>query len=92
MTATQKSECPAATGQNAYQPKHAVSVAPADFKSYLAKRQKAHLLARMARAGHQVTAYDDGSFIARKYGLTRYCADFADLQRFAQRLGVCDDL
>ena len=51
---------------------------------------QATLFNQMAKAGHHVHRLADGSFICAKYGMTRYCADFAELQQFAIRLGVLE--
>ena len=48
----------------------------------------ANQLARLALAGHVVHRGDIGDFTACKYGMTRYCKDFAELQAFARQVGV----
>lgn len=48
------------------------------------------LFGRMAKAGHHVHRLADGSFICAKYGMTRYCADIAELEHFAKKLGVLE--
>ena len=45
-------------------------------------------IARLALAGHAVHKGQHGDFIVCKYGMTRYCKDFAELQNFAVKLGV----
>jgi len=45
-------------------------------------------LARLALAGHIVHRGDIGDFTVCKYGMTRYCKDFAELQAFARQVGV----
>lgn len=45
-------------------------------------------LARLALAGHVVYKGGAGDFTVCKYGMTRYCKDFAELQDFAKQLGV----
>jgi len=45
-------------------------------------------IARLALAGHHVIKGDMGDYTVCKYGMTRYCANFADLQAFAVKLGV----
>ena len=45
-------------------------------------------LARLALAGHIVHRGDIGDFTVCKYGMTRYCKDFAEIQAFALQLGV----
>jgi len=46
------------------------------------------LIAQLALAGHAVHQLRGGDFIVCKYGLTRHCQDFSELQEFAKRLGV----
>jgi hypothetical protein len=48
----------------------------------------ANQIALLALAGHHVIKGERGDFTVCKYGLTRYCADFAELQAFARQLGV----
>jgi hypothetical protein len=48
----------------------------------------ANQIAVLALAGHAVIRGDRGDFIVCKYYLTRYCADFAELQAYARQLGV----
>jgi hypothetical protein len=48
----------------------------------------ANQIARLALAGHHVIKGDRGDYTCCKYGLSRYCADFAELQAFAAKLGV----
>ena len=45
-------------------------------------------IARLALAGHAVHKGQHGDFTVCKYGMTRYCKDFAELQAFAVKLGV----
>ncbi len=45
-------------------------------------------IARLALAGHHVIKGTAGDYTVCKYGLTRYCASFAELQAFARKLGV----
>ena len=45
-------------------------------------------IARLALAGHHVIKGSEDDFTVCKYGMTRYCADFAELQAFALKLGV----
>jgi hypothetical protein len=45
-------------------------------------------LARLALAGHHVIKGERGDYTVCKYGMTRYCANFAELQAFALKLGV----
>ena len=66
----------------------------ADFRSHGAIDQAhdgkaiAHQIAWLALAGNHVIKGDNGDFTVCKYGMTRYCADFAELQVFAVKLGV----
>lgn len=48
----------------------------------------ANHIARLALAGHHVIKGINGDYTVCKYGLTRYCANFAELQAFALKLGV----
>ena len=45
-------------------------------------------LAHLATAGHIVHKGSAGDFTVCKYGMTRYCKDFTELQAFARQLGV----
>ena len=45
-------------------------------------------IARLTRAGHVVHQSHLGDFLVTKYGLTRYCAGFDELEAFAQKVGV----
>lgn len=45
-------------------------------------------VARLALAGHHVIKGSEGDYTVCKYGMTRYCQDFAELQAFAVKLGV----
>jgi hypothetical protein len=45
-------------------------------------------IARLALAGHAVHKGQNGDYTVCKYGMTRYCANFAELQAFAVQLGV----
>ena len=45
-------------------------------------------IAQLALAGHVVHKGSIGDFTVCKYGLTRYCQDFSELQAFAQQLGI----
>jgi len=48
----------------------------------------AHQIARLALAGHRVHRAEGGDFLVTRWGQTRYCADFAELQAFAVKVGV----
>lgn len=48
----------------------------------------ATLIARLALAGHVVNKGQSGDYIVSKYGMTRYCANFAELVAFARQIGV----
>ncbi len=68
---------------------HAADTNVLEFPS--AERQaklSANLIAQLAFAGHVVHTGQHGGFIVCKYGLSKYCADFAELQAFAVKLGV----
>ena len=45
-------------------------------------------VAELAIRGHAVHQLKDGGFLVCKYGQTFHAIDFAELQAFAQRLGV----
>jgi len=45
-------------------------------------------IARLALAGHHVIKGDRGDYTVCKFGLTRYCADYAALVAFAVKVGV----
>jgi len=53
----------------------------------LSKEVEAEIVA-LALARHVVHKDADGGFIVCKYGLSKYCSDFAELQAFALKLGV----
>lgn len=46
------------------------------------------LIAQFALAGYAVHKGQSGDFTVSKYGLSRYCKDFAELHDFARLLGV----
>jgi hypothetical protein len=48
----------------------------------------ANQIARLALAGHHVIKGTAGDYTVCKYGLTRYCANFAELAAFTRQLGV----
>lgn len=45
-------------------------------------------IATLALAGHHVHKGTAGDFTVSKWGLSRYCENFAELQAFALKLGV----
>lgn len=45
-------------------------------------------IAALALAGHVVHKGTDGDYTVSKWGLSRYCKNFAELQDFARQLGV----
>lgn len=45
-------------------------------------------IARLALAGHAVHKGREGDFTVCKYGLSKYCEDFTELQAFSRKLGV----
>lgn len=51
---------------------------------------KPNLIARLARAGHLVHEGSEHSFtvVHPRWGLSRFCQDFAALQQFARTAGV----
>jgi hypothetical protein len=52
------------------------------------QKHLATLVARLALAGHAVHKGREQEFIVCKWGMSRWCADFASLQAFAKQLGV----
>ena len=48
----------------------------------------ATLIAQFAIAGHVVQKGSTRDFTVCKYGMARYCKDFAELQAFAKQVGV----
>jgi len=58
----------------------------ADFTA--SANQIANQIAHLALAGHIVIRGDRGDFTVCKFGLTRYCADYAALAAFARQVGV----
>lgn len=87
MTDAQKSEGPAPTDPFADQHTHAAIVMPAEKTGNSAKRL-ATLKAALALKGHEVHTLTDGAFLVARWGLTRRCADLAELQDFAQQIGA----
>lgn len=65
-----------------------------DFPTVEATRQApgakaiATQIARLALAGHAVHKDQCGDYLVSKYGMTRYCQDYAELVAFAVKLGV----
>ena len=47
-------------------------------------------VAKLVQAGHFVYQRRSGDFLVCKYGLSKYCWDFAELQSFSVKLGVND--
>ena len=52
------------------------------------RKAEATLIAELALAGHVVHKGKCGDYQVCKYGLSRYCQDFEDLQIFARMLGL----
>ena len=54
------------------------------------RRSKAEAtqIAELALAGHAVHKGKPGDYLVCKYGMSRYCQDFDELQLFARKLGV----
>lgn len=46
-------------------------------------------IACLALAGHAVHQLTDGGYLVSKYSYTHHAPDFAALQAFARKLGVC---
>lgn len=51
-------------------------------------KAEATQIAELALAGHAVHKGKCGDYQVCKYGLSRYCQDFEELQAFARKLGV----
>ena len=51
-------------------------------------KAEATQIAELALAGHAVHKGKCGDYLVCKYGLSRYCQDFDELQAFARKLGV----
>lgn len=51
-------------------------------------KAEATQIAELALAGHAVHKGRSGDYLVCKYGLTRYCQDFAELMAFTRKLGV----
>ena len=83
-TATTPKEMPA--GSVNYPAGHTDRSIVADKANHL--KAVATQIARLALAGHVVHKGQHGDYTVCKYGLTRYCKDFAELQAFAVQLGV----
>ena len=45
-------------------------------------------IAELGLAGHAVHKGKTGDYLVCKYGMSRYCQDFDELQAFARKLGV----
>ena len=45
-------------------------------------------MARLALAGHSVHRGNCGDFTVCKYGMAKYCQDFAELQAFSRKVGA----
>lgn len=82
MTA-QKRETPLAGGAGANQITQAEIVASAGDENKLV----ATLIARMALMGHAVYKLADGGYLISRWGMTRYCADPAQLAAFLVQIG-----
>ncbi len=70
--------------QGDFQNTNAVDFPTAEQKS----KGVAYQIGRLMLAGHAVHKGTDGDFLVCKYGLSRWCKDFAELQAFAKKLGV----
>ncbi len=70
--------------QGAFQITSTVNFPTAEQKSKAISNQ----IAVLALAGHTVHKGTDGDYLVCKYGLSRWCKDFAELQAFAEKLGV----
>jgi hypothetical protein len=59
-----------------------------DFTGERPSKAIATQVAQLAIAGHVVHKGQSGDYLVCKYGMSRYCQDFAELQAFALQLGV----
>lgn len=81
----QKSECPSGVGQVAEANANTANFATVGRNC---KTAIANQIALLALAGHHVIRGDRGDFTVTKYGLIRYCANYAELAAFAKKLGL----
>ena len=51
-------------------------------------RAIANQIAVLTKAKHNVSRGDSGDFTVSKWGYSRWCADFEELQAFAKKLGL----
>ena len=51
-------------------------------------KAEATQILELALAGHAVHKGRSGDYMVCKYGMSRHCLDFGDLQAFARKLGV----
>jgi hypothetical protein len=86
MHAPQKSETPLAGGAIAKQSTNTQIVANAESQ----RKAEATLAALFALHGHEVAKLSDGSYLIARWGLSRRCADLAELRAFAQRIGATE--
>lgn len=84
MSAAQKAQSPAATGQSAHQTADAQIIGQPDA---IAKRETT-LIAHFALAGHAVHRLADGGFLVTRWGQSRHCPDLHALAGFAKQTGV----
>ena len=86
----QKSECPAATGQNAEQSTDNANLPPAEFLSNYTKRF-ATLQAKFALKGHAFhqSSRNDGTvdYMAERWGMARYLLTLSDAEKFLIPVG-----
>ena len=52
------------------------------------EKEIATLVAQSALAGHAVHRGQSGDFLVTRWGLSRWCADFDELQAFARQIGA----
>ena len=58
-----------------------------DSSEVCERKDRESLIAKLALAGHQVRKGSNNDFLVSKWGMTRYCTDFAALRSFAIVLG-----
>lgn len=66
----------------------ALKISQSDANHTPDQKQLATLVSRLALAGHAVHRGRERDYIVCKWGMSRWCGDFAALQDFAKLLGV----
>ncbi|MDI3510820.1 MAG: hypothetical protein PWQ61_1585 [Betaproteobacteria bacterium] len=84
MSAPQKAQSPAATGQSAEQITDVLIVADAAEH----RKRMATLVAKLALRGHAVHTTAEGGFLVCWHGYVRHCPDIVALEAFAKQVGA----